>query len=132
MGKKHPYYGKSMSISFPDFHHTMGFVAFSRTEGNLWGNPCISHMMTSVNFFLCKGVLDKNRCNCLQYIPDLAEKSICCRENPEAATIGVLWKKAYNFIKKSFSITKPLRTPYLEKHLKRLPLLKRKFPFLNF
>ena len=88
MGKKHPYYGKSMSISFPDFHHTMGFVAFSRTEGNLWGNPCISHMMTSVNFFLCKGVLDKNRCNCLQYIPDLAEKSICCRENPEAANVA--------------------------------------------
>ena len=52
MGKKHPYYGKSMSISFPDFPHTMGFVAFSRTVGNLWGNPCISHMMTSVNFFL--------------------------------------------------------------------------------
>ena len=45
MGKKHPYYGKSMSISFPDFLHTMGFVAFSRTVGNLWGNPCISHML---------------------------------------------------------------------------------------
>ena len=28
MGKKHPYYGKSMSISFPDFPHTMGFVHF--------------------------------------------------------------------------------------------------------
>ena len=53
MGKKHPYYGKSMSISFPDFPHTMGFVAFSGTVGNIWGNPCISHMMTSVNFFLC-------------------------------------------------------------------------------
>ena len=45
MGKKHPYYGKSMSINFPDFPHTMGFVAFSHTVGNLWGNPCISHML---------------------------------------------------------------------------------------
>ena len=53
MGKKHPYYGKSMIIDFPDFPHTMGFVAFSRTVENLWGNPCTSHMMTSVNFFLC-------------------------------------------------------------------------------
>ena len=53
MGKKHPYYGKSMSISFSDFPHTMCFVAFSYTVGNLWGNPCISHMMTPVNFLLC-------------------------------------------------------------------------------
>ena len=45
MGKKHPYHGKSMSIHFPDFPHIMGFVAFSRTVGNLWGNPCISHML---------------------------------------------------------------------------------------
>ena len=52
-GKKHSYYGKSMSISFPDFPHTMGFVAFSGTVGNIWGNPCISLMMTLVNFFLC-------------------------------------------------------------------------------
>ena len=52
MGKKHPHYGKSMIIDFPDFSHTMGFVAFSRTVGNLWGNPCISNMMTLVNFFL--------------------------------------------------------------------------------
>ena len=37
-----------------------------------------------------KEVLDKNRCDCLQYILDLAEKGICCRENPEAATTGVL------------------------------------------
>ena len=34
-----------MSISFPDFPHTMGFVAYSRTVGNLRGNPCISHML---------------------------------------------------------------------------------------
>ena len=45
MGKKHPYYGKSMSINFPDFPHTMGFVAISRTVGMLWRNPCISHML---------------------------------------------------------------------------------------
>ena len=45
MGKKHPYYGKSMIINFPDFPHTMGFVAFSHTVENLWGNSCISHML---------------------------------------------------------------------------------------
>ena len=28
MEKKHPYYGKSMSINFPDFPHIIGFVAF--------------------------------------------------------------------------------------------------------
>ena len=28
MGKKHPYYGKSMSTNFPAFPHTMGFVGF--------------------------------------------------------------------------------------------------------
>ena len=45
MKRKHSYYGKSMSISLPDFPHTMGFVASSRTVGNLWGNSCISHML---------------------------------------------------------------------------------------
>ena len=45
MGKKHPYYGKSMVIEVPDFPSTMGFVAFSLAVGNLWGNPCISHML---------------------------------------------------------------------------------------
>ena len=46
MGKRHSYYGKSMSIDFPDFPHTMGFVAFSRNvENNLWGYPYISHML---------------------------------------------------------------------------------------
>ena len=50
--KKHPCYGKSMVIDFLGFPHTIGFVVFSRTVGNLWRNPCISHMMTSVNFFL--------------------------------------------------------------------------------
>ena len=38
-------YGKSMSTSFPCSPHTMGFVAFSRTMRNWWGNPCISHIM---------------------------------------------------------------------------------------
>ena len=50
MGKKHPYYGKSMSINFQDFPHTMGFIAFSHTVGNLWGNPRISQMMALVIF----------------------------------------------------------------------------------
>ena len=45
MGKKHSYYGKSMSINFLDFPHTMGFVVFSRTKANLWENPYISHML---------------------------------------------------------------------------------------
>ena len=45
MGKKYPYYGKSMINNFQGFLHTMGFVAFSRTMGNWWENPCISHMM---------------------------------------------------------------------------------------
>ena len=45
MGEKHLYCGKSMGINFPDFPHTMVFFAFSHTVGNLWGNPCISHMM---------------------------------------------------------------------------------------
>ena len=45
MGKRHPYYEKSMSIDFPDFPHTMGFVAFSCNVENLWRNPYISHML---------------------------------------------------------------------------------------
>ena len=51
-GKKHPYYGKSMIIDFPDFPHIMGFVAFSSTVENLWGNPCTSYIMTLLSFFL--------------------------------------------------------------------------------
>ena len=46
-----------MIVDFPDFPHTMGFVAFARIVGNLWGNPCISDMLTSVNFFPCKAFL---------------------------------------------------------------------------
>ena len=42
---------------------------------------------------------------------DATEKGISCRKNPEAATVGVLQKKAYNFIKKGSSIVKFLRTP---------------------
>ena len=53
IGRKHSYYGKSMSINFPDFPHTIGFVAFSRTVRIWWENPCIFHMMAMVNFFLC-------------------------------------------------------------------------------
>ena len=45
MGKNQPYYGKSMSTNFPGLSYTMGFLAFPRTMENLWGNPCISHMM---------------------------------------------------------------------------------------
>ena len=44
-GKKHPHYGKSMSTNLPVSSHTMGFVAFSCSVGNWWGNPCISQMM---------------------------------------------------------------------------------------
>ena len=43
-GKKHPYYGKNLSTNFPDPSHMMNFVAFSRTLGNCWENPCISHI----------------------------------------------------------------------------------------
>ena len=41
MEKKHPHYGKRMIINFPDFPHTIGFVAFSRTVGNLWGTKLL-------------------------------------------------------------------------------------------
>ena len=50
MGRKHPYFEKS--INFPDFLLTMRFVSFSSTVENWWENPCISHMTTLVNFFL--------------------------------------------------------------------------------
>ena len=45
MGKNDPYYVKSMSTNFSVSPHTKGFVAFSRTIRNWWGNPCISHML---------------------------------------------------------------------------------------
>ena len=45
MGKKKPYYKKSTSINFLEFPYTMGFLAFSITVRNIWGIPCISHMM---------------------------------------------------------------------------------------
>ena len=32
MGKKHPYYGKSMSINFPGSPLTMGFVGYSGNQ----------------------------------------------------------------------------------------------------
>ena len=53
MGKKNPYYGKSMNINFPGFPHTMGFVAFSHAMGYWRESPCISHMMRFAKFFLC-------------------------------------------------------------------------------
>ena len=30
MGKKHPYYGKSMSTNLPGFPHAVGFVGYFR------------------------------------------------------------------------------------------------------
>ena len=45
IGQKHPCHGRSMVIDFLDFPHTMGFVEFSRTVGNVQGKPCISHML---------------------------------------------------------------------------------------
>ena len=45
MGKKHPYYVKSMRINFTDIPNTMDFVAFFHTVESLLGNPCISHML---------------------------------------------------------------------------------------
>ena len=44
-GKKTPMLWKNMSTNFPGSHHAMGFVAFSCTMGNWWGNPCFFHMM---------------------------------------------------------------------------------------
>ena len=40
-----------------------------------------------------KGVQSKSRCDCQQQISNSAKKSICRRENPEAATAGVLQNK---------------------------------------
>ena len=55
MGKKDPYYGKSMSSNFPGSPHTMGFIGyyrepmvlavFSHVMVNWWENTCISHVM---------------------------------------------------------------------------------------
>ena len=45
MGKKNPYYGKSMNINFPGIPYTVGFVAFSHAMGYWCENPCISHVM---------------------------------------------------------------------------------------
>ena len=45
IGRKQPYYRKSMSTNFPGSPRSNGFVAFSCTMGNWWGHPCISHMM---------------------------------------------------------------------------------------
>ena len=45
MGKNHPYYGKSMSTNFPGSPYMTGFLAFSCSVGNWWGNLCIFQMM---------------------------------------------------------------------------------------
>ena len=37
-----------------------------------------------------KGVRDKNQCDCLQCITDLAEKGICCRKNPEILNFTIM------------------------------------------
>ena len=43
-GKKTPILWEKYEHQFPDFPHTMSFVAFSRTVENSWGNPYISHV----------------------------------------------------------------------------------------
>ena len=67
----------------------MKFTKFLRTaifiEQLQWLLPRLSRVF--------KGVQDKNRCDCLQYIPDLAEKGICCRENPEVAATVLFCKR---------------------------------------
>ena len=45
MKKTNPYYGKSMSINFPELPQAMGFIAFSCTVRNVWENPRISHVI---------------------------------------------------------------------------------------
>ena len=47
MGKKHPYYGKSMGTDFPGFAHLMFFAESFHTTGNLLEKPYISHVMKS-------------------------------------------------------------------------------------
>ena len=37
--------GKSTDTSFPGCPYTMGFAVFNYAMGNLWENPCISHVM---------------------------------------------------------------------------------------
>ena len=52
------------------------------TEEFRWLLLTLTHVFT--------GVRGKNMCDCQQYITDSAEKSIRCRENPEAPNVGVL------------------------------------------
>ena len=44
-GENSPILWESVSTNFPGPPHTKGFVAFSRTMRNWWGNPWISHML---------------------------------------------------------------------------------------
>ena len=66
--KKHHRYGESMSINFPDFPHTIGFVVFSRNLWEIYGETHIhafralmlNPYMALVNFFLCVMIITEN------------------------------------------------------------------------
>ena len=45
VGKKNPYYGKSMNINFLDFPYTVGFVAFTHSMRYWCENQRISHVV---------------------------------------------------------------------------------------
>ena len=55
MEKNHPYYGKSMSTNFPGSPYMTGFLAFSCSVGNWWGNLCIFQMMKCAIGWECNG-----------------------------------------------------------------------------
>ena len=44
-GEKAPILWESMGTNFQDSPNMKGFVVFSHTLRNCWGNPCISHML---------------------------------------------------------------------------------------
>ena len=47
----------------------------------------------------------------------LLQKSTCCPENSEAATVGALQKKTCNFLRKRFQYCEVFKNTYFEKHL---------------
>ena len=51
-GKKAPILWEKYEYQFPRLSPYHWFCCIFPCCGNLWGNPCISHMMTLVNFFL--------------------------------------------------------------------------------
>ena len=59
---------KIMSINFPGFPHTMGFVAFSDAMGYWCENLCISHMMRFAIFFPVKAILSQIQQSRLSFI----------------------------------------------------------------